>query len=142
MSTAVDPRVLLGTWSFTRTVEDRLARGVVEVAGTTTLTEEGASIRWAEEGLMRRGDLELPVSRVLHLVPEADSWRVIFEDGRDFHPWQPGGEVVHLCGADTYRGVVEVAPTGAGESADEWSVIWRVAGPAKDYVMVTRLRRA
>lgn len=141
MNSDVDPRVLLGTWSFARRVEDRLARDVVEVGGTTTLTQQGASIRWAEEGVMRRGDLELPVSRVLHLVPEADGWRVTFEDGRDFHPWQPGGEVVHLCGADTYRGVVEVAATRPGATTDAWTVTWQVAGPTKDYEMVTRLIR-
>lgn len=135
MSPDVDPHALLGTWRFERVVDDRRAAEVLHVSGSTTLVAEGASVRWAEEGVMRRGDLELPVSRVLHLVPAADGWAVTFEDGRDFHPWAPGEEVVHLCGADAYRGRIEVT------ERDGWTVTWWVTGPTKDYEMVTRLRR-
>lgn len=141
VTAAADPRALLGRWRFERVVDDRRARDVVHVRGTTTLTEEGVGVRWAEEGVLRRGDLELPVSRVLHLVPGEAGWEVTFEDGREFHPWAPGDEVVHLCGADTYRGRVQVEPGEGDGEASAWSVVWQVAGPAKDYEMVTRLRR-
>lgn len=140
MALGVDPRDLLGDWVFERVVDDRLAGELLDVRGTTTLSAtDGGAVRWAEEGVLRRGSLELPVSRVLHLVPGSEGWRVTFEDGRDFHPWEPGKEVVHLCGADTYRGLVEVAP---GERPDSWSVVWRVIGPSKDYTMTTQLSRS
>lgn len=138
MTSDADPRQLLGTWAFERVVDDRRAGEAVHVTGSTLLSEDGHGIRWSEEGVMRRGGLELPVSRVLRLVPGDEGWVVTFEDGRDFHPWQPGGEVVHLCGADTYRGTVELGLDADGA----WSVTWRVSGPTKDYEMVTRLRRA
>lgn len=139
MTPGVDPRDLLGDWSFERVVDDHLAGELLHVTGTTTLSAaDGGAVRWAEEGVLRRGSLELPVSRVLHLAPGSEGWRVTFEDGRDFHPWEPGEEVVHLCGADTYRGLVELEPGGQAEA---WRVTWRVSGPSKDYTMVTRLGR-
>lgn len=139
---ARDPRTVLGEWVFERVVSDRLADEVIEVGGNVTFTEErpvdsAGRIRWAEQGVMRRRGAEIPVTRTLFLVERAGEWHVTFEDGRDFHPWSPGAEVVHLCGADTYAGLVEPDPRHEGR----WQVTWQVSGPRKDYTMVTRLRR-
>lgn len=148
-----DPRTLLGRWAFERVITDRLADEVIEVSGTLTLSQEdgradgqepGARVRWAEAGVMRRGGAEIEVFRTLFVVEREGRWMVTFDDGRDFHPWSPGAEVVHLCGADTYAGLVE--PTGLvepiGGAGRPWQVTWRVSGPRKDYVMVTRLTSA
>ncbi|QCX28140.1 DUF6314 family protein [Nocardioides jishulii] len=140
-----DPRTLLGPWVFERVITDRLADEVIEVSGTLTLSEEqGGRVRWAEAGVMRRGSAQLEVFRTLFVVEREDGWLVTFDDGRDFHPWSPGAEVVHLCGEDTYAGLVEATGLGepAGGAGRRWQVTWRVSGPRKDYLMVTRLTSA
>lgn len=136
-STVLDPLSLLGAWTFARTIIDRHSAETSTVAGRTTLTAVGdGTIRWAESGTLLRGDVEIPVSRTLFIVPRDAEWFVTFEDGRDFHPWAPGAEVVHPCAADTYVGRIESL------SADEWTVQWQVTGPAKDYTMTSTLTRS
>lgn len=166
----LDPRTLLGRWSFDRTIDDRAAGDRKSVDGTLTLTAAAtdsaldtesadaseARIRWFEEGILHLGDQDLPVTRTLFVEPRGDEWFVVFEDGHDFHPWTTGVQVEHPCGADMYRGRIDVAgPLGTGsedtgsEDTDperataprSWSVRWDVVGPAKDYTMTTRLRR-
>ncbi|MET0449396.1 MAG: DUF6314 family protein [Aeromicrobium sp.] len=135
--TVLEPTSLLGTWSMDRTIDDRLAGEASTVEGTSELVlEDDGRVRWTERGTLRRGDLEIPVSRVLLVEQRESGWWVTFDDGRDFHPWAPGDEVVHPCVADTYVGRIEV------QDADRWTVLWQVSGPAKDYTMSSTLTRA
>ena len=129
-----DPAALIGTWRLRREVDDRRLDVTSRVTGTLTLTRAGEDrIRWVEEGRWRQDTGVVDVRRALWVVrTDADGWWVRFDDGRDFHPWRPGGPVVHPCAPDTYRGTV----TG---SASRWSITWEVTGPAKDYRMVTEL---
>lgn len=156
-----DPTMLLGEWRFTRSIDDRAAGEAMSADGTLTLgVDDGAEptgaqptgaapaaasrIRWSERGTLRIGGRELEVFRTMFVVRRGDGWFVLFEDGRDFHPWTAGEQVEHLCGADLYRGRIELdAPPGnAGRAAPRaWTVRWDVRGPAKDYTMVTRLTR-
>ncbi|AWB93090.1 hypothetical protein C3E78_13225 [Aeromicrobium chenweiae] len=120
-----------------RTIDDRLKSERSTVEGTTDLAlEADGRVRWSEQGTLRTGELVLPVSRVLFVELRDGAWFVTFEDGRDFHPWAPGDEVVHPCAPDTYVGRVEVV------DPDRWDVRWDVTGPAKDYTMTTVLTRA
>lgn len=131
-----DPAALCGTWSLERTIEDRRGDLGGRVDGVLELVEEQPGVlRWEEHGTWRRPAGDVEVRRGLRLVRRTTGWWVLFEDGRDFHPWSPGAEVVHDCRPDTYRGLV----TG---SARDWTVTWEVSGPAKDYRMRTRLRPA
>ena len=66
----------------------------------------------------------------------SDAWFVIFDDGRDFHPWVTGERVEHPCGADLYRGRIDVDATGR-----RWTVEWDVTGPTKDYTLSSVLTR-
>jgi len=62
--------------------------------------------------------------------------RVDFEDGRFFHQVPPeGGTARHWCDPDTY----DVRYDFSGWPRFE--VIWQVAGPAKQYAMVSRYSR-
>ncbi len=132
-----EPTELVGTWTMDRSIDDRRAAEQMSVSGTSTLAlDDDGRVRWSEQGVLLRGDHEIPVSRVLFVESRDDLWFVTFDDGRDFHPWRPGGEVVHPCGADTYVGLVVV------ESSERWTVEWRVSGPAKDYTMHSTLTRA
>jgi hypothetical protein len=126
------PLSLLGPWSLHRTIEDRLAGETTTVTGTLTLERAGDEVAWHEAGEWERRGARLPVERTLRVVRRDSLWWVLFEDGREFHPWSPGVEVVHPCGADTYRGLVEGTP-------EAWRVTWEVRGPAKDYTMVSDL---
>ncbi|MCW2841019.1 MAG: hypothetical protein JWR55_2502 [Aeromicrobium sp.] len=134
--TTLEPTGLLGTWSMDRTIDDRLGTEISSVDGTSELVlEDDGRVRWSERGTLHRGDLDIPVSRVLFVEHRAGGWWVTFDDGRDFHPWAPGDEVVHPCAADTYVGRIEA------KDADRWTVRWDVMGPAKDYTMTTTLTR-
>ncbi|OYD68898.1 DUF6314 family protein [Rhodococcus sp. OK302] len=134
----VDPIALVGEWNFDRTIDDRVAGAMKRVVGQTIIEEAvDGRFRWYESGTLFDGDLELPVFRTLFVEQHDGDWAVTFEDGREFHDWNPGHDVEHLCGADTYRGRIDVA-----ETADaEWSVVWTVSGPSKDYTMTTHLTR-
>jgi hypothetical protein len=131
----MSPLELLGPWRLERTVLDRRDGTVRRVSGTTTLTlrTEG-TVDWTESGTMTWTGGSVPVSRSLTIERDGTSWVVRFADGRDFHPWRPGVEVVHDCAPDTYRGFVTGSPAA-------WDVVWEASGPTKDYRMASRLTR-
>lgn len=133
-----EPAWLLGTWRFERVVDDRRAGRTLHANGTATFAEvRPGHVTWDEEGSLLLDDapVEIAAHRVLRRGP-AGSWAVEFADGRPFHEWAVGAEVVHDCPPDDYRGLVEADPEGAG-----WTQTWRVVGPAKDYTMTTSYTR-
>lgn len=130
-----DPRTLVGTWTFSRDIDDRLTGTHNTVEGRTELTVvTDDEIRWHETGTLHLNGQELPVSRTLRIVRREGSWMVTFDDGREFHPWSPGNEVEHPCGADLYIGRIDLEP-----AVRTWNVRWDVSGPAKNYTMTTTL---
>lgn len=133
LSSLVDPRDLVGTWDLARVIVDHRGNAELHMTGTAELVR-GADgrIRWAESGTLDRGGSAVPVSRVLFVEERADGWFVTFEDGRDFHAWEPGREVEHQCTPDLYAGRID-------GSTRRWTVEWTVTGPAKDYVMTSIL---
>ncbi|WP_205472808.1 DUF6314 family protein [Nocardioides sp. SYSU D00038] len=129
------PPDLLGTWRMERTVDDRVAGRRLALTATLTLTDEpDGRVRWHEAGTVDWWGDPAPFTRTLFAEQRPDGWWLTFDDGRDFVPWVPGERVDHPCGADHYAGLLEPL-------ADGWSVRWEVAGPAKDYTMVSRLTR-
>lgn len=145
---AVDPHVLTGTWELVRAIDDRVTGTAGTVTGTTQIVvEDEDRLRWWETGVMDWQGRQVPITRVLHLVrrrlpdrPAGGAWFVTFDDGRDFHPWVNGERVEHSCGADLYRGQIDVDTQGGG--LQRWTVVWDVTGPAKDYRLVSVLTRA
>lgn len=149
----VDPRALAGTWQLHRTIDDRVAEATGTVTGTTEIeVADEDRLRWSESGIMDWHGRQVPITRVLHLVrrpvleqPTADAWFVLFDDGRDFHPWVTGERVEHPCGADLYRGRIDVERAESGRQhlspLERWTVKWDVTGPAKDYTLRTILMR-
>lgn len=132
----LEPTALLGVWTMSRTIDDRHGTEQSTVDGTSEFVlEPDGRIRWSERGTLHRMSGDIPVSRVLYVQHRDDGWWVTFQDGSDFHPWQPGDEFVHACAPDTYTGRVDFA------GRDAWTVRWQVSGPAKDYTMVTVLTR-
>lgn len=132
-SDVADPSVLVGTWHFSRVIEDRLLGAVSEVEGELELTRYPPDgLGWEERGTWHRAEGDVHVQRALRLERVGEQWWVRFEDGRDFHPWRPGEQVVHACAPDTYRGRVS-------GTTSAWTVVWEASGPQKDYRMTTRL---
>jgi len=130
-----DPVTLLGDWQFSRVIDDRITGLQSRIDGELSLAAVSADrIRWEEQARWHQPDGDVDVRRGLWVTHEEDTraWWVRFEDDREFHPWMPGERVVHACGADTYRGLVQGTP-------DRWTVEWDVTGPAKDYRMTTEL---
>ncbi|NMD59449.1 hypothetical protein CJ178_10805 [Rhodococcus sp. ACPA4] len=140
----LDPNALVGEWNFERRIVDRRAEVTKRVTGTTTIEDAGdGRLRWYESGTLFDGDLELPVFRTLFIEQHDGEWAVTFEDGREFHDWAPGDDVEHLCGADTYRGRIDIdVEEATTDSQAAWSVEWTVTGPSKDYTMTTHLARS
>ena len=137
MSTSrlADPALLLGRWRMSRVVDDRREATHSTISGWLDLTPVATDrIRWEESGRWHRPEVDVEVRRALWLVRQARGWWVLFEDGRDFHPWLPGDHIVHDCRPDTYGGLVSGTP-------EHWSVRWDVTGPEKDYSMTTVLVR-
>jgi uncharacterized protein DUF6314 len=133
LSPELSPESLLGSWSLTRTIEDRRLHEDSALDGVLELTEEfPGRIRWEERGTWHRPGGVVEVRRGLRLERSDRGWWVLFEDGRDFHPWAPGERVVHECAPDTYRGEVDGTP-------ERWTVTWEATGPEKDYTMTTVL---
>lgn len=139
-TSSTSPTDLLGEWSFSRRIDDRAARRRGTVTGRSTLAlEHDGRVRWSEQGsLVWPGSDPLPVSRALRVEPRETGWFVTFEDGSEFHPWQPGVVVEHPCRADLYRGLIH-EPVGGTRG---WSVMWECVGPGKDYTMTTLFRPA
>ncbi|MGW1269907.1 DUF6314 family protein [Streptomyces sp. NPDC002491] len=81
-----------------------------------------------------------PAARTLRFLPGSrpGTADVRFADGRPFHDLDltTGRHVAdHPCSADLYRGEFTV------RDADRWRSVWRVAGPAKDLLLVTDYAR-
>lgn len=135
-----DPRALVGTWRFDRIIHDVSSGRDHTASGEATFVPDGdRRVRWSETGTVRWGGDgdDIPIARTLVLDRRAEGWMVLFDDGREFHPWLPGREVEHPCGDDVYTGRVL-----ADQGSDTWSVAWNAAGPTKDYAVTTVFSRS
>ena len=99
------------------------------------MSADGDGYSWHESGTLSWGDYRGAAERHLLLRWHEADWWMCFADGRLFHPWRVGGEVVHPCAADVYRGLVEAA------GRDRFTITWDVTGPAKRQLIVSRMTR-
>jgi hypothetical protein len=130
-----------GPWLVERRIEDRLAGRIVAGAGQALLAGDGAGgLRYDETLTLHHGGPERPLTGVrTYLWAQAgDHVEVRFSDGRRFHRFALGVAItgdVHDCAPDRYAGRYDFARW------PDWQVQWEVAGPRKNYRMVTRYRR-
>ena len=137
---------LRGSWSVHRTLLDRSTGTRGTFTGVVRFTDrDDGGLSWREEGTVRwtsvSGDpFTAPATREYVLRP-ADTPAVLdayFPDGRPFHRMGFAGQAnqdVHWCDPDTYR----VTYTHLGP--DDYGYRWVVAGPAKDQLLESVLRR-
>jgi hypothetical protein len=136
---------LAGRWTVRRTVRDLLAGEDGEFTGETAFgpledDDSGAGLLHEESGTFVWRGVGRPARRTLRFEAGRDAGTadVRFADGRPFHDLDLAtGRYVadHPCSADLYRGEFTV------RDADHWRTVWRVAGPAKDLLMVTEYTR-
>ncbi|WP_444464952.1 DUF6314 family protein [Rhodobacter capsulatus] len=107
-------------------------------AGQAVFTPEGAGLRYHEAGqLFLTGEVPMQAERDYLWHAEGAQIVVRFEDGRDFHRFDPeAAAAAHWCDPDDYRVRYDFAAWPA------WSSEWRVTGPRKDYVMISHYTRA
>lgn len=125
-----------GVWALSRQIDDRRAGQTGVMTGQAALTQAGpARLRYAEEGQMQLGTGPVLLARrVYHWHFAAGRVVVTFEDERDFHSFVADGQGAgtdHPCGDDTYRVVYDFTRWPV------WQAVWDVAGPRKDYTMIS-----
>jgi hypothetical protein len=136
---------LSGDWNVVRRISDYRTGQVGSFRGTATFSpcaapESGRLLAYSESGELRLGSHRGPASRSL-LVRDLDDGTadVRFADGREFYrlDLRTGTcEAAHPCRADSYYVTVTRL------TADRYTETWRVAGPAKDYELISTYTRA
>ena len=128
-----------GSWQVGRRIEN--AEGPeARFEGVARFEPDGAGLVYAEEGELQL-EGQPPIRgerRYLWRQEEDGTIAVFFDDGRDFHRFDPGAEAPgdrHHCAPDVYDVTYDFG------GWPEWESRWRVTGPRKDYVMVSRYRR-
>ncbi|MGR3269435.1 hypothetical protein DU478_06715 [Thalassococcus profundi] len=134
-----DPRDLWsfeGHWSLSREIDDRRAGHVARAEGEAEMRRDAAGLVYAEEvRLVLPGQRPVTGTRRYLWRPGLHGVAVSFEDGRPFHDFALGtghAESAHWCDPDQY----DVHYDFSGWP--RWTSLWCVAGPAKDYRMLTR----
>jgi hypothetical protein len=132
---------LRGDWSVERRICDRRAGQDGSFRGTARFRSFGDSqlLECTEDGELRYGSHHGPAQRRLVYSGRADGAAdVRFADGREFYRldlrtgnWQ----AEHPCRADSYHVTITRL------SPDSFTETWQVAGPAKDYELMTTYRR-
>ncbi|MBO0836070.1 MAG: hypothetical protein J2P28_11195 [Actinobacteria bacterium] len=136
---------LAGDWDVVREIADHRSGQAGKFRGRASFRPAGNRTRhgvldFTEEGELWFGEYSGPASRSLRYRGRSDgSADVYFADGREFYRVHLGFgscHAVHRCRADRYKVIVTML------SADSFSEIWRVTGPAKDYDLTTVYTRA
>lgn len=132
-----EPTAFVGRWQIARELSDLRTGRSGRFTGTLVVAAEAGGYGWEESGTLVWGEHTGPAQRRLCLRMREDSWWMCFADGRPFHPWRVGTEVVHPCAADVYRGTVSLDPHDAGR----FELVWVVSGPTKQQRIVSRMTR-
>jgi len=129
-----------GRWHLSRRINDSTAGGTGLFEGIATLRPDGQGMIYEEAGELRLEGVSGMKATRRYLWREGESGlvEVFFDDGRDFHRFDPEGGVVsawHDCPPDLYEVSYNFTRW------PEWQATWRVKGPRKDYTMITDYRR-
>lgn len=130
---------LAGAWRLTREIEDQRFGLTGHLEGRALWLPDGEGLRQEESGILRFGEAApMQATRVYLWRQRAGRLVVLFEDGRPFHDFQPGegaAAAPHDCPPDRYHVTYDFADW------PDWSSLWRVTGPRKDAVIISRFVR-
>lgn len=128
---------LEGDWRLDRRIEDTRMGQTGRLDGQCRWVPDGAGLRQEEEGVLRMGaGPSLQANRTYLWRAEGGGLVVYFEDGRPFHRLGAGQLTDrHWCDPDTYDVTYDLS------GWPDWTQSWRVTGPRKDAVIISRFRR-
>jgi Family of unknown function (DUF6314) len=135
---------LAGDWTLIRRICDHRSGQIGTFTGTASFRppaepETRGILEYCESGELRLGRHRGPASRSLLVRDSGDGTAdITFADGREFYrlDLRYGSCVAaHPCRADQYDVTVRRL------SANSYTEIWRVTGPAKDYELHTTYSR-
>ncbi len=126
-----------GLWRVARDITDHRAGLTGRFTGTAILTPGGPGLRYREEGSLAFGAAAPVRAERSYLWSERGGRiAVCFADGRPFHDFDPAdAAALHFCAPDHYAVRYDFARW------PDWGAEWRVTGPRKDYIMLTRYCR-
>lgn len=128
-----------GDWRLARRIEHAGGRGDARLSGTARFLRSGRTLIHHESGTLSIDGVQGSGMRAerRYLWRTDAGWIAIhFEDGRPFHGIPLGvarPEATHLCGSDRYAVRYDFGRW------PEWTAVWRVTGPRKDYTMTSHL---
>lgn len=129
----------LGVWHLARTIEDRRDQRHGFLRGSAVFEPDSLDLCYHETGRLRLGSYAGAVAQhYRYTFPWPGHASVRFADGRPFFDLelsQGRSAFLHRCGADMYRGIIEILDVSC------FAMSWRVSGPRKDYVLRNRYRR-
>jgi len=127
---------LEGAWRLSREIEDRRAGITGRLTGTCRWSRDAGGLRQEEQGVLTMGAAPpMQASRVYLWRDTGAGLSVAFEDGRPFHSLAPGRlEDRHWCDPDTYDVRYDFTRW------PDWTQRWRVTGPRKDAVILSRFQ--
>ena len=121
-------------WVLTRSIEHADGSTATFDGHATWVAQNDGRVLCTEAGEMRIG--EGPGMSASQTYLWDVDLQVFFPDGRFFHQVPlGGGDVHHHCAPDQYDGHYSF------HSLTAFSVLWRVTGPRKDYVMRSTYRQ-
>jgi hypothetical protein len=130
-----------GLWQIERDIDDRRAGRGGRFAGEGAFTPDADGLAYAEAGTLTLIGAPPMTATRRYRWREAGAGfiEVRFEDGRLFHRFDaeeaaPAAE--HDCPPDRYRVRYDFSRW------PQWQAEWRVSGPRKDYLALSRYRRA
>ncbi|MDE0589916.1 DUF6314 family protein [Halocynthiibacter sp. C4] len=133
----------VGVWRIDREIRGFDGKLHGEFSGQAVFSEVSNGLTYVEAGtLLSNGTRMQAERRYLWLgAPQARKIEVRFDDGRAFHEIdlatpEHEPQARHFCDPDTYVVTYDFC------NWPEWEARWRVTGPRKSYVMVSRYSRA
>ena len=120
-----------GRWQLRRRIDDQKAGLTGQLEGEARFEPGQGGLILTEMGRLQYGDgAPLQAERRYLWREEAGGIAVFFEDERPFHWFSATApEASHDCPPDLYHVRYDFS------SWPDWSAIWQVTGPRKDYVM-------
>jgi len=125
-----------GDWTLSRHIFDLDSQWLGRFEGQAIIIETEKGLHYHEEGKLQFGGLTAMTATrdYIWTLPDAKTVRVLFEDGKHFHdfdPTEPRPQATHYCDPDEYDVTYDF------RKWPEWRAEWRVEGPKKDYRMVS-----
>jgi hypothetical protein len=127
-----------GPWAIERAITDLAAGATGRLTGRADFRPAPHGLACTETGTLVMGGPPMAATRTTLWREAAGRIEVAFEDGRPFHAFpadDPSPEASHDCPPDRYCVRYDFT------AWPSWQAEWRVRGPRKHYVMLTRFAR-